>query len=71
MDGRHVFLDKAMRPYMVMPWGEEEKPWLFYWHSEGHWTTLREVEKDEEFPQNLSEDQQTFYDKAQKQWESR
>lgn len=40
-----VFLDDANRPYRVKLYGGE--PWLFYWHPDGKWVTLRQVTQSE------------------------
>ena len=40
-----VFLDDASRPYRITMYGGE--PWLFYWHADGHWVTLRRVTQPE------------------------
>lgn len=58
-----VFLDLAGRPYYCHKWGDEL--WLFYWHKEQHWVSLRQVAEDEIalFPHNLSpDDQQQYHD---------
>ncbi|KKL22216.1 hypothetical protein LCGC14_2437680 [marine sediment metagenome] len=34
-----VFLDEASRPYHVRMW--EGQPWLFYWHPNKEWVSLR------------------------------
>lgn len=71
MKKTHIFLDEMNRPYMTMPWGKDSKLWLFYWHKESHWTSLREVRQDEIFPNNLSAEHQALYQKAHKKWEDR
>ena len=40
-----VFLDDNDRPYRVTMYGGE--PWLFYWHADKHWVTLRTVTQPE------------------------
>ena len=66
-----VFLDGAGRPYLCRMW--EGEPWLFYWHPEGHWTTLRKVSQAEVFslPNNLSPADQEVYHDQHKKWELR
>ena len=56
-----VFLDSASRPYWVRMW--EGSPWLFYWHADNNWVSLREVSTMETigFPDNLSEKEQDLY----------
>lgn len=56
-----IFLDEANRPYWVRLW--EGKPWLFYWHPDNKWVSLREVFTAETmgFPDNLSEAEQDLY----------
>jgi hypothetical protein len=39
----YVFLDDAVRPYHVRMWGGA--PWLFYWHVDNHWVSLRQVDQ--------------------------
>jgi hypothetical protein len=34
-----VFIDDGCRPYRIKTWGE--RPWLFYWHVDHHWVSLR------------------------------
>ena len=36
-----VFIDDASRPYRVMDWNDET--WLFYWHPDGKWVSLRKA----------------------------
>lgn len=38
-----VFIDVVSRPFYVRIYGEKGKPWLFYWHPDKRWVTLREV----------------------------
>ena len=46
-----VFIDDAGRPYRVKLWGngvnEEDRLWLFYWHPDKTWVSLRPIEKTE------------------------
>ena len=60
IEGR-VFLDGARRPYLIKKWGDEEKEWLFYWHPDHHWVSLRETNKDDNFPDNLTQTEQDIY----------
>ena len=69
MEERRVFLDDNRRPYMTRPWGHDNKIWLFYWHKEGHWTSLREVTGSDVFADNLSLKDQGFYHAAHDKWE--
>ena len=36
-----VFLDDAGRPYLTGEW--EGEPWLFYWHPDNSWVSLRKL----------------------------
>ena len=56
-----VFLDSGNRPYMCALWNGE--PWLFYWHKENKWVSLRKVSQTEiwGFFHNLSEAEQQIY----------
>ena len=58
-----VFLDSVNRPYLCRIWGEENKPWLFWWHPDKYWVSHREVTQEEvwNFPRNLSEEEQNLY----------
>jgi hypothetical protein len=40
-----VFLDVMARPYWCRAWGEDI--WLFFWHPDNHWVSLRPVREDE------------------------
>ena len=43
-----VFLDDANRPYRVKLWGNSEKDlWIFYWHPDRKWVSLRPIQKTE------------------------
>lgn len=46
-----VFIDGKNKPYWVAKWGDSI--WLFYWHTEGHWTSLRPIKKGPELLQML------------------
>lgn len=39
-----VFLDHLSRPYYVAPWGRDDDWWLFYWHPDKKWVSLRKIE---------------------------
>ena len=66
-----VFLDLANRPYLCRKWGDENTLWLFYWHIENHWVSLREVERDEKFPENLTQSEQNMYHSQHEKWEQK
>lgn len=68
-DKGHVFLDEASRPYLCKKWGDKDKTWLFYWHVEGHWTSLRKIESGATFPDNLTQAEQNIYHKQHEKWE--
>ena len=40
-----VFLDDNSKPFHVRMYGDT--PWLFYWHPDGNWVTLRPVTQTE------------------------
>jgi hypothetical protein len=56
-----VFLDDNNRPYKCCMWGDG--PWLFYWHADGHWVSLKPVSQFQvwHFPHNLTDEQQEMY----------
>lgn len=56
-----VFLDRNNRPYLCAIW--ERVPWLFYWHPDNHWVSLRRVSQSEMwgFPHNLTKEEQAIY----------
>lgn len=56
-----VFLDSKGDPYYCRMWGES--PWLFYWHPDNHWVSLREVTQMEiwHMPVPLSSDEADLY----------
>lgn len=64
-----VFLDRLRRPYLCKMYLDE--PWLFFWHHEKHWVSLRPVDQTEiwSFPKNLSQEKQDLYHKQHKAWE--
>ncbi len=68
-DKGFVFLDEQNRPYLYRKWGHEDNLWLFYWHVEGHWTSLRKVEDSEKFPDNLTQPEQNMYHKQHEKWD--
>ena len=45
-----VFIDGTGRPYHIRTWGGE--PWLFYWHADDKWTSLRIVSQAEVWAAN-------------------
>lgn len=58
-----VFTDKQNRPYYCRTW--EDETWLFYWHPDKKWVSLRQVTEEEKdkFPRNVSAQlQQAFLD---------
>ncbi len=63
-----VFLDDTNRPIWCRMWGEN--PWLFYWHPDKKFVSLRQVTQADifNFPDNLSEEEQQIY--IDKHWES-
>jgi hypothetical protein len=64
-----IFLDTSSRPYWCRDWGGE--PWLFYWHCDKKWVSLRKVTPNDlvRFPRNLSEKEQKYYRDAHRAWE--
>ena len=56
-----VFLDGTGRPYCIAMWNDS--PWLFYWHPDNHWVSLRPATQSEiwSIPHNLNADEQALY----------
>ena len=56
-----VFLDGSNRPYCIAMWNGT--PWLFYWHPDNHWVTLRPASQSEvlSVPHNLTANEQALY----------
>ncbi len=56
-----VFLDKSNRPYRCCMY--QGTPWLFYWHPDNRWVTLRQVTQTEiwQMPHNLTQEEQDYY----------
>ncbi|EYB68846.1 hypothetical protein DEIPH_ctg017orf0224 [Deinococcus phoenicis] len=66
-----VFLDLAHRPYLIRRWGGN--PWLFYWHPDNHWVSLRRVNQAFIWQANaraLPDDQAELYHQKQAEWAS-
>lgn len=59
-----IFLD-FNKPLRCKTWSGGY--WLFYWHPDKKWVSLREVTKDEvdAFPRNLSEKEQQLYKESE------
>lgn len=66
-----AFLDRQNRPYLCRMWGSQA--WLFYWHPEDHWVSLRPVTQAEvwSFPHNLTAAQVQLYQAKHEAWEKR
>lgn len=58
-----IFLNTNDRPFKCCMYFNN--PWLFYWHPDNKWVTLRQVTQDEIFklPRNLSKEHQEVYNK--------
>jgi len=56
-----VFLDLRNQPYRCCMW--EGSPWLFFWHPDNRWVSLRKVTQMEvwSFPHNISKRDQKAY----------
>lgn len=56
-----AFLDSAGRPYLCAMWGGN--PWLFYWHPDKKWVSLRQVSQFDiwKFPKNLTTEERDIY----------
>jgi len=63
LDRGFVFLDSLSKPFLCKLWGEDDQIWLFYWHADKKWVSLREVSEAEAaaFPRNLTEKEQAMY----------
>ena len=46
MEPEFVFIDFG-NPFYVRPWGGEGDWWIFYWHPDNHWVSLRKVSRGE------------------------
>ncbi len=58
----YVFLDQNKRPYLIRMW--EDTPWVFYWHPDKRWASLRKTNQTEiwqTYPHRLPEDQAEHY----------
>lgn len=53
-----VFLDKQSVPFLI------RKGWLYYWHKNKCWVTLREINESDNFPDNLTHEEQAMYFEA-------
>lgn len=71
--GDFVFLDENNKPFLVKKWGSNNEMWLFYWHPDQHWVTLRSLSEHEPdlFPNNLSGKEQDMYMELHNKWEKR
>ena len=47
MEPDYVFIDTANRPFHVRPWGDDGDWWMFYWHPDRRWVSLRKVSRGE------------------------
>ena len=65
-----IFLDEGNRPYLCAKW-TDGMCWLFYWHADHHWVSLRPVTQMDiwSFPRNLSEEHQQIYRDQHDRWE--
>jgi len=56
-----VFLDKLNRPYRCCMY--HGTPWLFYWHPDNKWVTLRQINQADiwQMPHNLNQKEQDLY----------
>lgn len=63
-----VFLDGHNRPYLARMY--HSVPWLFYWHVENHWVTLRRLTQADlwTLPHNLIQKQQDIYHRLNLNW---
>lgn len=65
-----VFLDHTSRPFKVMRYGKDQETWMFYWHPDKKWVTLRplnefEISNIKIKCRILSDSEQTLYDNAE------
>lgn len=63
-----VFLGGQGRPYWCRLW--DGAPWLFYWHPDDHWVSLRPTTQAEiwQFPRNLKQEWQDLYHRQHANW---
>ena len=61
-----VFLDSQSVPFLCRMWGGNA--WLFYWHPDNHWVSLRKVTQLEvwNMPLPLSSDEAGLYHEDKK-----
>ena len=61
------FIGLDSRPYKCRIWND--RPWLFYWHSDKKWISCRPVNQSEiwNMPKNLTQDEQDMYDNLHKE----
>lgn len=64
-----VFLDSKNDPYFCRMWGGSA--WLFYWHSNNCWVSLREVSQMEvwNMPSPLDSDEANMYHDKNKEFD--
>ena len=48
------FIDGQGKPFHMRPWGTGDDWWLFYWHPDKHWVSLRRVTQVERDTAQLS-----------------
>lgn len=63
-----AFLDENNKPFYCYDWNGEK--WLFYWHKDNHWVSLRPVNDQDIFPLNLSTLEQQTYHSLHAEWEA-
>lgn len=74
-NARIIFLDNNSRPFQLTTWGEDNQPWLFRWHKDNHWVSLRPLTKKDarKLPEMLfaalPDDQAKHYDDLHQKWE--
>ena len=65
-----VFIDQQSRPFRVKTLGADYSSWLFYWHPDQKWVSVRKLSREEiDFYERykLPQEQAALYDLAANQ----
>ena len=62
-----VFIGSDDLPYLCRMWGDN--PWLFYWHIENRWVSLRQINQAQiwQIDKNLTQYEQDIYNNLHEQ----
>ena len=56
-------------PYWIRMWGDA--PWLFFWHSDGHWVSQKQLTQTEVWiceTYKMTEKEEDYYREKHAQW---